>query len=183
MTGLDCLRKEMKARGLTSVQVENKVTAVVLDIIAGSGNKYTEMWKEERGASKKLEETRSELFRCECDFSAAQQRLKRIKEQIADAEEHRKHCEDYIDEFNKSIKECETAEGRDAMRIAQMFVNSVDVNTKYDNTAYIIGLASILNGKMNAIEELRKINKKLPQGLPKIYPGGTWDGAFEERAQ
>ena len=44
-----------------------------------------------------------------------------------------------------------------------MFIDSVDVATKYDNTAYIIGLASILsNGSMDAIAELRKINNKLP---------------------
>ena len=49
------------------------------------------------------------------------------------------------------------------MRIARMFVNMVDVDTKYDNTAYIIGLAAILSrGGINAIGELKKINKKLP---------------------
>ena len=54
-------------------------------------------------------------------------------------------------------------EGRDTMRIAQMFVNMVDVDTKYDNTAYIIGLAAILSrGGISAIDELKKINKKLP---------------------
>jgi hypothetical protein len=44
-----------------------------------------------------------------------------------------------------------------------MFVNTVSVETKYDNTAFIIGLAAILsNGRINPISELKKINKKLP---------------------
>ena len=74
-----------------------------------------------------------------------------------------KEWEEYVDKFNKSLEECETAEGRDTLRTAQMFVNTVDIETCYDRTAYIIGLASILsNGRMSAIDELKKINKNLP---------------------
>ena len=51
------------------------------------------------------------------------------------------------------------------MRRAQMFVNSVDVETKYDNTAFIVALGAILSdGKIGAIEELRKINPRMPGG-------------------
>ena len=52
-----------------------------------------------------------------------------------------------------------------------MFINSTDVNTKYDNTAYIIGLASILSGDTNSspIAQLKKINPKLGE-----VPGDDW---------
>jgi hypothetical protein len=91
--------------------------------------------------------------------------LYKYEQDVTAAEIHSKHCEDYINKFNKSIRECETPEGRDAIRLAQMYIKSVDVDTKskYDNTAYILGLASILSKEnINAIGELRKIKNELP---------------------
>ena len=163
MTGLDCLREEMEKRGLSKAQIESKTAAVVLDILANSGTKYTEMWKEEYGKSERLKSIERDIRDCE-------RQLEHIKALISKAEneekkivEHRKHCEDYIDEFHNSLMECESEIGRDSMKAAQMFVNTVSVDTKYDNTAFIIGLAAILsNGRINPISELKKINKKLP---------------------
>jgi chromosome segregation ATPase len=164
MTGLDCLREEMEKRGLNKSQIESKVAAVVLDIVANAGNKYTEMQEQEQKATKRLKEIETQLENTKMYIEHYKRLLSKWDSEIENAREHRKHCEYYIDEFNKSISECETPEGRDAMRIAQMFVNSVNVDTKYDNTAYIIGLASILSkGNINAIGELQKINKKLPK--------------------
>lgn len=164
MTGLDCLREEMEKRGLSKVQIESKTAAVVLDIVANAGNKYEEIQKQETDATKRLKEIEDSIREHEKDIEYYKRLLSKWESEIEKARECRKHCEDYIDEFNKSISECETPEGRDAMRIAQMYVNSVNVDTKYDNTAYIIGLASILSkGNINAIGELQKINKKLPK--------------------
>lgn len=163
MTGLDCLREEMMNRGLNKAQCNSKVAAVVLDIVANAGTKYQEMYEEEQEASKELRSIERHLKLLQDELSRIKRLLNKYEREMDEAMERREHCEDYIDEFNKSLQECETAEGRDAMRTAQMFVNSVDVDTKYDNTAYIIGLASILSGgKVQAIQELRKINKKLP---------------------
>jgi hypothetical protein len=56
---------------------------------------------------------------------------------------------------------CETPQGRDAMRAAQVFANSVNIQTCYDNNAFIIGLASILAGKeMAPIDVVKKIVPK-----------------------
>lgn len=164
MTGLDCLREEMKKRGLNKAQIESQTAAVVLDIVANAGNKYAEMWEQENEATKRLNGLYSDISVCQDKIDYDRRLITKYEREVKEAREQRKHIEDYIDEFNKSISECETPEGRDAMRIAQMFVNSVNVDTKYDNTAYIIGLASILSkGNINAIGELRKINKKLPE--------------------
>ena len=163
MTGLDCLREELEKRGFMKSQIESKVVPAVLDIIANSGNKYLDMWKEETEASKRLKETESAIIWNERKIKQQEALISKYGRDEKVALEHRNHCEDYIDEFNKSLLECETPEGRDAMRTAQVYINSVDVDTKYDNTAYIIGLASILSrGGINAIKELHKINKKLP---------------------
>lgn len=159
MTSLDCLREELKRRGMINAQIESAVVAVVLDIVANSGDKYTKIRKEEADTSKRLKEL-------EWQVENAERELRRMRIEEEELRQRREQFEDYIDKFNKGLNECETAEGRDAMRTAQVYINSVDVDTKYDNTAYIIGLASILsNGKISAIEELQKINKKIPSRL------------------
>lgn len=162
MNGLDCLREEMASRGLLRVQIESKTVAVVLDILSKSGDKYQKMWETEKELTKRA--------------SAAQQTIRYLddKEDALDRKENKlrevfETERKYIDDFNKSLEECETQEGRDRMRIAQMFVNSVDIDTKYDNTAFIIGLSAILSGgQINAIKELKKINSKLPSPFEEV---------------
>ena len=155
MTGLDYLRDELAERGLSKTQIESKSVAVVLDVIANTGERYTNLHDEEVRASNKL-------YKLERISEVKERELRELEFRLNELKREMREYEDYINEFNKSLLECETQEGRDAMRIAQMFVNSVDVDTKYDNTAYIIGLASILSGgKINAINELKKINKKI----------------------
>ena len=83
--------------------------------------------------------------------------------------------------FFQAVEECETLEGKDTLKKAQMFVNTVNLNTKYDNTAFIIGLASILaQGNVAPIEELRKINPDVPRcymesETSKVYFGENSD--------
>lgn len=155
MTGLDCLRDELAERGLSKTQIESKSVAVVLDIIANTGERYTNLQAEEVHATNKL-------YKLERILEVKERELRELEFRLNELNREMREYKDYINELNKSLLECETQEGRDAMRIAQMFVNSVDVDTKYDNTAYIIGLASILSGgKINAINELKKINKKI----------------------
>lgn len=156
MTGLDCLRNELRKRGFAKSQLDSKILPAVLDILAGSGTKYEDMWKDESDASTRLTDLKSEICDKECRLAGLELRADTAKQYLKDYER-------YIDEFNRGLTECETSEGRDAMRAAQIYINSVDVNTAYDNTAYIIGLASILSrGEIGAISELRKINKKFP---------------------
>lgn len=106
------------------------------------------------------------LFDTEKEIDKAEKRLNEIKQEIEDKtqeltkkKEINKNVEDkaqktldkvkdYIDNFNKAVKECETAEGRDTLKVAQMFVNSVEIQNAQNNTAFINGLACILsNGK------------------------------------
>ena len=95
------------------------------------------------------------------------------------ADKHYQETRNYIDVFLKAISDCETQEARDALRTAQMFINSVSVDTKYDNTAFIIGLASILSqGKTGAIDELRKINPKIPKFGMKAEIGTKYGPGF-----
>jgi hypothetical protein len=155
MTGLECLRAELRKKGFSKGQTESKVVAGVLDIFAESGDKY-----------KQQDELLNEINNLKIEISRLQSYKQRIEYEInykvGEFKRQQKDAQDYIEQFYTAIEKCETEEGKDMLRLAQMFVNSVDVNSKYDNTAYIIGLAGILSGnKIAPITELKKINKKL----------------------
>lgn len=82
-------------------------------------------------------------------------------------ERERQDLQEYIDGFLKDIEKCETPEGRDAMRRAQVYVNTVGnmVQSAYDRTAYINALGAIMTrGSFDCTVELKKINPKLFQG-------------------
>lgn len=155
MTGLECLREEMKRRGATPNQITSKAVGMVLDIMSGGGETYIN-----------IAEAEQHLVNLTNRIAVLEGELKSIREQIRREREWnesiRNEITKYVEDFNNAISDMETAEGRDALKTAQMFVNSVDVDTKYDNTAFIIGLASILSGEsMNAIAELKKMNPQL----------------------
>lgn len=169
MNGLDCLREEMASRGLTQAQIESKTAAVVLDILSESGDKYKKTWETEQEITKRAREAERKILtiRSQQNFLESQENELNHKREAFEA--YNDEVKKYINDFNKSLEECETQEGRDRMRIAQMFVNSVDIDTKYDNTAFIIGLSAILSGgKINAIKELKKINSKLPSPFEEV---------------
>lgn len=160
MTGLDLLKEEMKKRGLNQAQCDSKVAVVVLDILAETKTAYTDL----REAENRVNDLRTQEYRLKARVDRLDAELIEMQKRINSA----KDCEwiyapEYIQAFYESLKECETEEGRDALKAAQMFVNTVTIDSKYDNTAFIIGLASILSqGHVGAIDELKKINNKIP---------------------
>lgn len=155
MTGLELLREELKKRGFNDHNVNGKLVAAVLDILSNTDHVYSDMVK----AEQELDAVRRGVKRKSFEYTRREFELKQAEQ---DFEQARWEMVQYIEKFNAALSKCETAEGRDAMRRAQMFVNSVSVNSKYDNTAYIIGLASILhNSSIGAIDELKKVNPKL----------------------
>ena len=163
MTGLDCLREELEKRGLNKAQINSKVAAVVLDVVAQSGDKYTQMWKSEEETSKRECDALNTIMQAEHKEIELNARIERAERALELCKEKKRQIESYVSKMCEALENCETPEGRDTMRIAQMFVNTVNVDTKYDNTAYIIGLAAILSmGGISPIDELKKINKKLP---------------------
>lgn len=163
MTGLECLKEEMKARGLTQAQCESKVAAVVLDILSNSDTNHTEEYQIKADLNKLRKEIAIEDGRLQELYNYRTEIFEEIKNLRKQQEEWQDEVQKNVDEILNQLSECETAEGRDRIKLAQMFVNSVDVNTKYDNTAYIIGLSAILsNGKVAPVEELKKINTKMP---------------------
>lgn len=163
MTGLECLYTELSKRGCSKQQLQSKVIPIILDIVANSGTQYTQVYglKEEiKTLIKKRDELEQQIRKMKVNLEFAKGDIENLRRaEWLEAPE-------YIQGFYKAIEACETDSGRDALRCAQMFVNSVSVDTKYDNTAFIIGMAAILSGgKIAAIPELRKINNRIPNPL------------------
>lgn len=161
-TGLDCLKEEMLCRGCTKQQTETKTVAIVLDILANTDTIHTDIYK----AREELNHLHAKSEELSRQVSERKEQLRSLyREEHKDLEETRKIIEEiheYVDKFDKSLIECETPEQRDKMRTVQFFLDNTNINTKYDNTAYIVALGAILSdGRINPISELQKINKKL----------------------
>jgi transcriptional regulator with XRE-family HTH domain len=71
------------------------------------------------------------------------ERLERIR---CNQNEELERVDKYIKNFNESLEKMETPEARDALKTAQLFINTIDVQTDQNNTAFINGLAMILCG-------------------------------------
>jgi tetratricopeptide (TPR) repeat protein len=162
MTGMECLKEELIKRGYPAHNIENiKVLPLLMDILCNAGERYSDINRLEKDI-KELEKQKEQLAE---NVEYLRHHEEVIETRIADfAESKYSVTVAYIDRFFKALDECETPEARDALKVAQMFVNTVGVETKYDNTAFIIGLAGILTkGAIAPVEELQKINKKIPK--------------------
>ena len=153
MNGLELLREEMKTRGCNTAQYNSKTVAIVLDILSGEGiHAFTDIYQAEQD----LKAIQEEIERRKRDWSRFWDRFQKRREE-SEAEIERQL--DYIKGFNDAMIDAETPEARDAMRTAQVFINSVKVDSKYDNTAFINGLAAILSrGGIGALNRLQKLD-------------------------
>ena len=150
------LRGKLYEQGLFKQSVESKAVTMAYGIMTGTETTAAEIAENEA----LLRKTKSEIQKAESRLYYRQRMFEDEKEKYL---KEKAIAEKHIDEFYDDLTKCETEEARDALRIAQMYTNSIDVRTAYDNTAYIVGLAAILTGKKIDPElELKKINPKLP---------------------
>lgn len=176
MTGFEILKDELIKRGFTKQQVEkSKMLPAVLDILSGGGGQYLEIAKLSDDINE-LKRLKLELEQQKLDLEQQKQHIywesaslrtskERLEFEIQNAADRiYKQTEEYIEKFFNALETCETPEARDSLKIAQMFINTVDVDTKYDNTAFIVGLSAILSkGEIAPVDSLTKINKKIPE--------------------
>ena len=168
MNGIECLKTELLKRGFTKQQADSKVVLGVLEILSESNGQYTKMDKildDVNDLEIRKSRLEAEAMEYEKKRNAIRDNMDSIIKEVNDRAGRLYHeTLEYIEKFFSALEQSETPGGRDALKAAQMFVNTVDVDTKYDNTAFIIGLASILSqGNTAPIDELRKINKKIPE--------------------
>lgn len=146
MTGLEAVKQEMIKRGCTKAQTESKLIAVVLDIVAETGTAYTDL----REAEQRVKDIEKEAAATRRGWEKYMEAERKFREDV----------EEYIEDFKASLKLCETDKARDALRVAQVFTDSVKINSPYDNTAYINGLAMLLCGQgIPAPMALRKVKE------------------------
>ena len=164
-TPLDEVKEIIIERGFLKQQAESKVVPIVYDVLYG-GN-YAVTAREKEDTLKKLDN----------EINAKQKIMAslddKIKQKVDDLEKARddyyavfneryKETLDYMKEVKRELEHCETEEARDRFRLAQMFINSVEIDTKYDNTAFIIGLSSLLSGcQISVMDEMKKINPRV----------------------
>lgn len=167
MTGLDRLKEAIILSGNNRQMANSKAVAVCWEILTHDNEKYatTQYEYEERirELQEKYNHLNDEFQRLKIARNNLDIELLKTREEIESIKENEWQREvEYVERFNASLLECETPEGRDATRKCQMFINSIDVDSKYDNTAKIISLGAILsNGSIAPVDELRKINPKL----------------------
>lgn len=176
MTGLDCLREEMIKRGCTKQQVNSRVVPIILDILAETGTLYTDVDDLEQKRTEQQRNLERRELAIATEWSRCIQTAKDTAAYMEMVDERISEFKEYIEKFNHSLENCETAEGSDKLRLAQMFRNSVSINTVYDNTEYIRGLWAILAGSETAaaVQELKKV-------VPQTFPDG--DEEEPRRAQ
>lgn len=140
---------------------EAKSVALALKVLSES-NAPMELYVTEqdiREAKKRLDEINKRIIWAERNLEKIN---REAEEKTSAVKDLLKETKEYIERFEESITQMETPEARDALKTAQVFINSVNVDTKYDNTAFIVVLASLLTGTpVDALTELKKINHKL----------------------
>ena len=149
------VKTELMKRGLPKGSVESKYVPQVMDIVLGT-DYFVKISEDEEEIKRQERRVIDAKNRANAEVWKA---MHKANLDVANVQADK----EYIANFYKALFDCDTEEGKDVMRTAQVFINSVNVKTVYDNTAFIIGLAAILSGgKVGAIEELHKLNTKIP---------------------
>ena len=156
-----CLQEELRRLGAKENQINSKIVDYMLTALTND-----ESFLESFDIQQEIIERKRELRGIEQDIKQKRQYMAELGENYKSTlnmiSERKQSLEKYAEDFNNSLNNTETSEGRDHLRAAQYFVNSVDRKSKYDNTAFIVGLAAILCGaQIDPVGELRKINPRL----------------------
>lgn len=163
---IERIKELLLDKGLTKAVVNGKTPAIVLGVVLENPNIETafdcvnslpKLVEEKSRLEKEVEELRKERQNLLSDMKATQLRLADY-EKFNKVEDAVKAKNEYIEQFNESLKACETKEGRDKLRIVQIFVNTVSCNTDANNTAFIHGLATILAGGDFSIPALMRVD-------------------------
>ena len=171
MTGLELLQEELLKKGFSRTQAEAKVVAGVLDILSKSEN--LSVYTDYLLAKRELANVREKVSRAREDAEHWAERARESLDDLSEANQELRALRRELDpikqgvineamaEIRKELERCETPEAKDRIRLAELFKKDVHVDTKYDNTAFIVALGAIYAGrKIEPQEEIVKINSK-----------------------
>ena len=151
MTGIDCLKSELMKMGFSESKIRMNIELIMAIVSVVSENKeqvnaarlYYEM------ADDKLDRAREYERDAKHQLAAARQAELNARSRDSDArasEREAMAAEQRAHEIEMRLETMETAEARDKIRLAHLFDKMTERKTCYDNTAYIKGLAAILQG-------------------------------------
>lgn len=187
------LKERLISLGYNRSQADSKVVYGVLSIVANDDS-YLEIDRAIstlRALNKRIADTECNLSALKMQEESLRKRLQsfngeveKFDTRILNTLKARYEVDiDYVKKFLSALESCETPEGRDSMRLAQAYINAVEVDTKYDNTAFIVGLSAILANSKWPISEIKKINKKLPEvNFSEIADEACWSLTSEVRS-
>lgn len=176
MTGRELLFEELEKRGLTKTQIESKGVAAVLDVIANDGkNNY--MKAKELEDAIRIKESALRALNEDLLIRRSQKEFE-LKELDRKLEVRKQQCDEYVDDakdyitkFNKSLEACETPEARDRLRLAQVFTNSVHIQSPQNMSVFIYTLGALLAGTSpSELSRFRPLSKDDLEHLPDWLP-------------
>lgn len=161
MTGKELFEQEMRKRGFNTSQINSKAVAFCLDFFANNGDdigkwyKISELNEEIQQLERRIESKKRAIDGAERNLIIMRNEL---EAQVQKAKEDGK----YLEELLKKIENSGDQETKNTIALMQTFYQAVEINTKYDNTAFIAGCAAILSkGKIDALTEFKKVNPKV----------------------
>lgn len=153
MTGREILNQKLKAKGLTDAQIKSKAVETTIAVLAEEtdGTNYSALIQDaiqEYRVARNNADAEVRRYSAKTEALSNNERANNAREQdlIKSANDIKNLLID-LEKVYDEILELETAEQRDRARTARLFMDNVNVNTVYDNTAYIKGLSAILSGK------------------------------------
>ena len=167
MSGIELLRERLTELGLNKAATHNKAVELTVAVIANGDDvdatiAFKELLDQYRISSDVLKCKQAALNDKLSELSIYERSLSEKEKEISKSsrilEEQRIQLTQMIDDFKDCLCECETAEGRDAARKAAFFIANTNVNTAYDNTAFINGLAALLSDtQSNLPDNIKKV--------------------------
>lgn len=137
----ETIEHKMIYKGATKQQAQSKAVDILLDVLAedsGLVEKYLSNYRLQLAlAVNALEKTRNEYADKLSDIPSREYAVS-VKEKDLSAKETE------LKNLSAELKEMETPNARDAVRLMALFRESVKVDTRYDNTAFINGLAACI---------------------------------------
>lgn len=166
MTGREILNQKLKAKGLTDVQIKSKAVETTIAVLAEEtdGTNYSALIQDaiqEYRVAKNNADAEARYYSAKAEALSDNERANSARRK--DLEKSANDIKNLLIDLEKvydEILELETAEQRDRTRTARLFMDNVNVNTVYDNTAYIKGLSAILSGKEITPDEQNEKEKQ-----------------------
>ena len=153
MTGIERLREKLYELGANKAQVESRVVELTIVALAGEESDNSkqllqlvdDIKLEYKAQSEKAKQEIRKLQHSNDEILHERARIVSKRDIVNKAHDDLNVIVDRLLAINEEISVPETAEFRDKLRLAKFLQDNTQINTCYDNTAYINALGKILS--------------------------------------